>query len=503
MLNQIDNTDLPGAPALVSKGINPAAYLYKVAEPCYLSYYSQDEFIDKNLQKYQSETETEYKKRKKKAYTLCLVERAITKLCETVASIKYEIQRVFGKYKILEEITTQDDPVAGNYNAKLKDLCINMMLGGIAYVYISLKETEEIEGDKTNDINYYILRYDQVYNILMNEDGYITQCQILGKQGEKEIITRFVDDKWWRWERTNENESFELIEEGENSLGFAPLVVVIYKGTLHRTDEITSPIHNLVRIEAAILDKMSAKDKAQIATNYPQLTFPIGAASAIQSAKTKHGKKKVHGKEDKLVVGSEKVILYDAESKPPAFIEPEHKHIITTWEDIEKSIQQGEEIVGTGVHDHELASGVAKSFNYSNLSDTRRTIHSKLRQAELSTLYITALLLEETENFSDFTEQVKIIHPTSFDPVGDIAYKRLKEAIEIGDFSSLPPKIQNLLREFYYATAVKEKVTPEQLMEFTILLKKELNDVEQQTEGDNDISTDIDGDDNPNESDTT
>lgn len=454
---------------LYKKGINPPDSLDPWAYETYLAYYNPMEFSKQFLIKHSRESNEKFAERRSKAYILGIVEQELNELIETIGSEKYAVSREYGRYDQLSQVVSPNLGVANTYDQALRDMVLHAFLGGISYMYLG-------NINQLNPAMPEILRYNQVENIILNENGNILSCSVYEQISPKEKLKTVILEGQWTQTLIKSGQSESLVGEGEFATPFAPIVPFTIKGSLKWASEINSPLHLILNIEKSILNKLSDKDSKMRDTLHPQYIMPIDGAALSAAAKGR--------KAETIEIGAQTVLLYNKETGKPEILEPEHLHVEITWDDINRLKNEAKRITRTMVESEGANnSGVSKSYSHSGLNDVRREIHSKIEAAEYSALYIIGLQLGLFTDYETFSEEVKVHHPTTFDPLGDFSYSRLQELINSKNFDSLPERVKKEIQKSYISEVLRGRKTQSELSDILKIIDNQ--NIMQNEENDN------------------
>lgn len=497
-------------PQLPIKGINPFDSLSHNAEKAYLSYERGTEFVNKNLHRNPREHKSDFQRRKSVAYYLQLVYRITSFLTKTIDNDKYVPLREFGKLVSLTTIAERSAPDGTHWESALKEAAIEMLLGGLAYIFIDRRAIgprleSEIDVDLDQGrVEAIVIRGSQVNNCILTSDGYYSQCDITEELIDKSRVIRYwTTDKPYLVQSADPTTGqltqptevpagtpiYEVYEQrkdidpdyirtdsGFNDLGVAPLVPCFFEGKL-RKNNVTSPIHRIVDIEISILNHLSGMDEAFNLHIFPRMAMPRPAAQVStligdQDRKTKD--------EESKAVGSAWGIYYDKDTGPPIILEPSGVHVDVTFKLIDQLKAEILQICGLSDSNatDPSASGLSKSWDFIDTNDTHRLINSCIQRIEYQAWYLVARAKEpQVPSFADFVEEVKIKRPTNFDPVGGLSWQRLHELANSTQFQSLPITIKNAVLEALSRQALREIIPHSELDE---LIEKGFAELEKQ-----------------------
>lgn len=487
-----------GLPRLPIKGINPYETIKEVADRTYIAYFGGRNVVDSYLKRHMREDQKSYNYRKSLAYTTNRTKWATNYITRTVDNAKYPVTREFSGNAYLDTIAKKRTPSGDTWDSKLKDALIEGLLGGVAYIYIDFS-TLMIDNDSlTGNIDVDILRVNQVENIVLDNENYITQAEVFTVNNSETWLYRFYNlpdeagaetPYYSIYKKDSDQKPWELIEENINTMGVVPIVPIIPSGDLNDPHTIISPIQEISAIDIDIMNLLSDSRHAFGMHNYPWVALPTAEGILDDSGVIVNDTKAEYFSDDESIktvaLGEATGFEYNAKDGQPLIIEPQNIHVDQTIKLIEFLKEQILDIIGVGIDkDHPLSSGVAKMFTFNDSNEAFRRIHSKLEDIEYSVFYIINYILNPSQsNFNDFRSQIGIRHPTNFDPTGGVVYTRLKEAVESPSFAEGSDESKTELIQQYTKQVLVELLEDEKLKKIikTIKIEKE----EQQDEAQN------------------
>lgn len=484
---------------LPKEGVSPSAYLEHESSRTYTSYNGGNEVVEKYLFQHPREAKEDFTYRKLNSYSFERTEWATRFITRTINNKKYPIYRSFNpKFTELERLAISKKSNGKTWDSILKEITIDSLLGGISYLYLNIGNIKTILSGQTNIVETNVLRYNQVSNIVLNRDGFISQCKIQFSVESTHYILLYYfdnDEPIFKLFASSNNSQWELIESGINILGFAPIVPLVFIGSIDEPKSITSPIQKISKIDMDIMNLYSDSRNAFGFHNYPWIALPApeGGIEGTQIGLNRDDENPNNNSLQKVALGPAQGFYYDSNVGEPKIIEPSNVHIEQTTKLIDYLEDEILNILGAGIDkDHPLASGISKMFTFNNTNELYRYIHSRLEYFEYNVFYIASLLLDKNRiiDFSSFEDEVIINHPVNFDPTGSNQLEKVKNILDSNIYNNLNNQTKELIVKKYLELSLSESISSTELSE--LLETVNFEDIEnQENTNANTDSTDI------------
>lgn len=468
---------------LPEKGVSPATYLDAVAHKTYTSYYGGDRVVEEYLEKHIREEISDYLYRKKLSYSFERTEWATRYITRTLNNKKYPIYREFDdRYIELEKLSISKLSNGKNWDSLLKELTIEAMLGGVSYIFLDLGSIYNIISDQKSatQFNASVLKYNQVSDIIVDRLGYVTQCKIVYQNNGNEYLLAYYQNaenqNVYELYRSMKGSALELVETNINQIGIAPIIPLVFIGTIQNPESISSPIQKIAKIDIDIMNLYSDSRHAFSLHNYPWIALPSpeGGIDGVKVGLSSSTNDKTGM--TKIPLGPAQGFLYDSNVGEPKIIEPQNIHIEQTTKLIDYLEAEILNLLGVSIeNDHPLSSGVSKMYTFNNTNEAYRWIHSNLERIEYNTFYIASLLLEnnDSNSFNDFKDLVVINHPSNFDPIGSYQLENISKLIESTIFQELDIETKLSITKKYIEKTLSECLSDTELSELLDAVKLE------------------------------
>ena len=470
---------------LKNNGINPASFLEKAANRTYIAYNGGNKVVEKYLYQHPREEKTDYIYRKSISYSFERTNWATRFITRTIDNKKHRVHRDFDPlYSELEKMANSKKSNGRNWDSILKELTIDSMLGGISYLFLNINNIKELLTDETKNIDTSVLIYDQVSNIVMNKQGFFSQCAITFKIEDSNYELYYYmnrdDVPTFELYESQDNGSMEFIDGGYNALGFAPIIPLYFIGSIENPGTITSPIQKISKIDIDIMNLYSDSRNAFGFHNYPWIALPTpeGGIDGVQIGLNREDGNPHNNSLQKVALGPAQGFYYDSNVGEPKIIEPSNVHIEQTTKLIDYLEDEILNILGAGIEkDHPLSSGISKMFTFNNTNELYRHIHSVLERFEYNVFFIGSLLLGDDRRieFADFESLVTINHPKNFDPTSSKQIEKIKEFVDSSVFNMLDDDTKELIIKKYLEQSLSDAISDNELSELleTVNIKKQ------------------------------
>ena len=317
------------------------------------------------------------------------------------------------KNSMLGEFMNDVDRFGNTMNSFMKQCCRMAKLYGSVFVFVDNDRTVEL-GQRTaiekRQYPYlYIIKPENVINYKCSNDGVIQEIEFKCGATYSKSFSGYkvmVDTDTWKWtpESWKVTRSNGVVEQGENSLGFVPIVPVF--GTEHDSGDLMpiSPLISIARTNLTIYNLSSELRELLRNQAFSVLCYPITDEVPIDKALSS------------IKVGTNDMLLYDGNvGARPFFIAPEASQAQLLQSEINRLIEdiyrQANLTSVTAVATKN--SGVAKQWDFENTNQVLADTAENLEIAEkLIIKYWSAYFNEEID--------YKVIYPRDFGIV-DIA----------------------------------------------------------------------------------
>ncbi len=484
----------PKLPELPLTGLDPWLMYADDAERASAAYFGGKPLIDKYLRQHPRECDEDYDIRRRLAYGLERTKRAVNWLTRTVDNAKYAVERDFGpSYPELQTFATHNAPSGKSWDSQLKQLLKDGLLGSVAYIFLdraSIPPTLDTKADLDqirNTIESAVLTINQVWDIVLTPDGYISQCSIISPAPEGERLLQYyiTGEKdelgagiaaFRIYTRKNDKHQWQIKETGPNPIGVAPLVPFVVTGSLTQAESLRTNVQAAARLDVDIMNLLSDSRQAFDLYNFPILAMsekedvvaPRSAIAAKVPGYTEPDKPKV-------VLSAATGVIYNKDSGEPFFLEPDHLYFDKTLEFIRFGCEMIDDLIGVNLTpDHPLASGIAKEFDAQDQSEIFRDNHSRLEAVEYQCWYLIARMISpdgRAVDFNDFKEQVTIAHPVHFDPTGGYVRERLEAVIKSPLYATMSPEIKLEISKQWLRANLEDIIPDEELTKLLDTIK--------------------------------
>lgn len=442
-------------PAFKTKGHSPYNFVQKFHTKAKTFYLGKDRAVEDYLRQHPREDDTTFKTRKERCSTSGETKKAVSYLTRTIGNKRHQVRRNLSQIEHISELANVSSRMK-SFESTLKRLCKEALLAGLSYCYINS------EGDGA-DVEAIVLDASQVSHILLDEEGRITQCQIEEEILNVKKITQWREGHFQSWQTDNKKEKEpELKQEGDNGLGFAPIIPFIIDGSLDDPESINSVIWEVARHDDDIMNIWSAANSSFANTAFPIYAIPTPAGMLDEGEDDE--------KENTLEIGSRQAFTFPETSTPPSILEPQHNSMREARETIREIKQTINQIIGrVSPQDNKYEQGRAKEFSFHEINESSRTIHYLLEEFEYNFWYIAFLLSPITDedrketDFKTFKSKVTINHPVSFEPSERETADRFQLIFNMPDWDKIADEGKQVIIKEFIQNSLKRVLDEESL----------------------------------------
>jgi len=584
------SNEIPNNP-MSTLGFYPAERVEFRSIETYLANEGLSDYVRVALQRYERESEKDFAKRLENAYPIKLVRQMTKYLCQTIDNEKHKTVRQFtGRFKPLQALASKPMMSGKSLENILKVGEKDALLGGISYLFLDVTKLGEVipltdakpakpptateDGaepesapETDGQLEVRVLRFDQVWNVLVDDMGHFKQCEISeetptwarrllyfttekdsewvthdGKKRESvaagtPVFIEYSQDRTQQASTAVSTDSskpkyeWKITDVGINTLGAIPIVPLYFGGDITRK-ELESPIHGVTPFEADAMNTFSQLKRGFYQHVYPRVLWPNQTGPAIprpeapapRTSNTRAGGNLKYTGEtldtptfikhrqnqmmkwnaDQQIASGENVVWrYDNEKGKPEVLVPPTGFVqagldlLLYYRELAidaVGVSRGKE--STALADSNSTSGIAKSFDFNDTNETHREINAVMQRAELHLWWLVAMAkfgitidmkgdspsgpdkdakvlsltdimgteaMASAADGQDGSGFISIARSNQFDPLGDTAYKKLKEFISHPTFNQLPVEIREKSLILYAKESLKDFVGHDEL----------------------------------------